>query len=232
MRTASSKDRQLRGIRAFVLFGCVMGLMAAGGSMASAECRKCIWVSRFEFKNADDIRRICENADRSGFTDLLFQVRGAGTVFFDSSFEPWAYELNGGKLERLGENPGWDPLATALKEGHKRGLRVHAWVNVMPAWALDQPPPASSGQLYSRHKSWLMAREDGRAMSPNGFYAFLEPGLPEVRTYLRALFTQLAKDYAIDGLHLDYIRYPMTDETKVDVSPHPTVRKDFRARFG
>ncbi|MBI3735362.1 family 10 glycosylhydrolase, partial [Candidatus Sumerlaeota bacterium] len=195
--------------------------------------RKALWVTRFEYKSAEDIRQICAHAASTQFTDILFQVRGAGTVCFKSPYEPWAWELNGDSIERgLGVDPGWDPLATAIAEGHRRGLRIHAWVNVMPAWSTDKNPPVNSGQLYVKHRSWLMVQSNGEPMRAGGFYAFLEPGLPEVRDYLRVVITQLARDYDVDGIHLDYIRYPLVDETKVDVSYHPQVRRDFRERFG
>jgi uncharacterized lipoprotein YddW (UPF0748 family) len=40
------------------------------------------------------------------------------------------------------------------------------------------------------------------------WYSFISPGVPEVQGYLADLFGELAKNYDIDGLHYDYIRYP------------------------
>lgn len=199
---------------------------------AEADYRRAIWVTRWDFKSPEDIAKICENAASLRFTDLLFQVRGAGTVFFNSPYEPWSWEPTGLPMEKgIGRSPGWDPLEVAVREGRRRGLRVHAWLNVMPAWAQEKDPPANSGQLYVKHKSWLMTDSAGRAMKPNGFYAFVEPGLPEVREHIALLVGQMVRDYQVDGVHLDYIRYPLLEETKRDVSHHPRVRQDFQARF-
>lgn len=195
-----------------------------------APFRRFLWVTRWDYRSPEDVERICYHAASARFTDLLFQVRGEGTVFFDSPYEPWAWELSGqGSPKGVGQDPGWDPLDVAIREGRRRGLRVHAYVNVLPAWAQKDPPPRSSAQLYVSRPNWLMVDSRGKRMEPNGFYAFLDPGLPEVREYLALLFARLVQDYAVDGLHLDYIRYP---NESGDYSYHPRVVRDFREWYG
>jgi uncharacterized lipoprotein YddW (UPF0748 family) len=197
-----------------------------------APFRRLIWVSRFEYKTPGDIQRIFYNAASARFTDVLFQVRGEGTVYFRSPIEPWAFQLSGRSVERgVGVDPGWDPLTVALSEARRYGLRVHAYVNVMPAWAQEASPPKESGQLYVARKSWLMTDRRGDPMKPNGFYAFLDPSLPEVRQYLARLFAQLAHDYPLHGIHLDYIRYPHPDEAP-GYGFHPRALQDFKAWSG
>jgi uncharacterized lipoprotein YddW (UPF0748 family) len=195
-----------------------------------APFRRFLWVTRWDYRTAEDIERICYNAASARFTDLLFQVRGEGTVFFRSPYEPWAWELSGkGSPAGVGVDPGWDPLAVAVREGRRRGLRVHAYLNVMPVWAQKTDPPKRSGQIYADRPEWLMVDSKGRRIQPRGFYACVDPGLPEVRDYLARLMGRLAADYPVDGVHLDYIRYPF--ETG-DYSFHPRVVADYRARTG
>lgn len=195
-----------------------------------APFRRFLWVTRWDYRNARDIERICYNAASARFTDLLFQVRGEGTVFFQSPYEPWAWELSGrGPESGVGVNPGWDPLEVAVREGRRRGLRVHAYLNVMPAWAQKVDPPAGRGQIYRDKPEWLMLDSRGRRIQPRGFYACVDPGLPEVRSYLANLMGRMAADYQIDGVHLDYIRYPF--ETG-DYSFHPRVTELYEARTG
>lgn len=195
-----------------------------------APFRRFLWVTRWDYTTAKDVKRICYNAAAARFTDILFQVRGEGTVFFKSPLEPWAWELSGlGPENGIGKDPGWDPLATAIKEGRLRGLRVHAYLNVLPIWAQSVNPPKSSGQLYVAKPSWVMMDEEGRKMTPNGFYAFLDPGIPEVQEHLAKLFSQLVKDYNVDGVHLDYIRYPHENG---EFSYNPRVVKDFKEYYG
>lgn len=196
----------------------------------AAPFRRFLWVTRWDYNSAADIEKICYNAASARFTDLLFQVRGEATVFFNSPYEPWAWELSGkDSPSGVGINPGWDPLAVAIREGRRRGLRVHAYVNVMPCWAQSTDPPASSGQIYKAKPDWLMVDSKGRRIKPRGFYACVDPGLPEVRAYLARLIGRLTSDYAVDGVHLDYIRYPF--ETG-DYSFHPRVTEAYEAQTG
>lgn len=197
-----------------------------------APYRRFLWVTRWDFRSAEDVEKICYNAASARFTDIFFQVRGAGSVCFKSPYEPWAWELSSTTPGvGLGVTPCWDPLATMIKEAKRRGLRVHAWINAMPAWNLNSPPKVAS-QLYASHPGWLMVDAAGRAMTPNGFYAFLDPGLPEVREYLARLLGRMAQDYEVDGVHLDYIRYPTPGEVGREFSFHPKVVASFRKQFG
>ncbi len=86
-----------------------------------APFRRFLWVTRWDYRTAEDIEQICYNAASARFTDLLFQVRGEGTVFFRSPYEPWAWELSGkGPESGVGIDPGWDPLQVAVREGRRR----------------------------------------------------------------------------------------------------------------
>jgi uncharacterized lipoprotein YddW (UPF0748 family) len=178
-----------------------------------APYRRFLWVSRFDWSTAADVKRIFYQAAQARFSDVLFQVRGEGTAYFQSEVEPWAWQLSGGEIDRTGRKPGWDPLATAIEEARRYGLRVHAYINVMPGWAQLETAPESSGQLFAARRSWFMQDMNGNAMDPRRLkerplYAFVDPALPEVRGHLAKLAGDLAGRYAVDGLHLDYIRYP------------------------
>jgi uncharacterized lipoprotein YddW (UPF0748 family) len=195
----------------------------------AASYRRIIWVTRWDYKTADDIKKICYNAASARFTDVLFQVRGEGTVFYRSKLEPWAWELTSSSPDSTGRDPGWDPLATAVREGHRWGLRVHAYMNVLPGWAQKSDPPEDSNQLYAAHKNWFMVSKGGYRMNPANWYAFLDPGLPEVRAHLAKVFAEVTRNYKIDGIHLDYIRYP---EEQGDYSYHPRVVAAFKEATG
>lgn len=173
--------------------GCQQGKMFTGGVRA-------IWVTRGDFRTADDITRIMEDCRQGGFNVVVFQVRGNGTVFYPSKIEPWAEQFNF-------SSPGFDPLESACREAHKRGLELHAWVNVMPAWRGTRPP-ASPEQLYNRHPDWFWYDQRGNRQPLNSFYVSLNPCLPEVRGYIVDVFHELVANYPVDGLHMDYIRFP------------------------
>jgi len=160
---------------------------------------RAIWVTRWDYKKPRDIAAIMNNCRKAGFNTVLFQVRGNGTVFYRSRIEPWADELGG-------RDPGFDPLAVAISEARRRGLQLHAWVNVIPGWRGDKPPK-NGRQLYHARPDWFWRDAQGRRQ-PLGWYVSLNPCYPEVRDYLVAVLREIVANYDVDGLHLDYIRFP------------------------
>lgn len=189
---------------ALLLAALLTTFLAACESMNLPRARlstRAIWVTRFDYKTKDDIVRIADACKQSGATDVLFQVRGNATAFYRSSYEPWAEQFEFA-------DPGFDPLATMIEEGHARGLDVHAWVNVIPAW-WGSAAPKSPEQVVNKHPEWLWYDKDGKRQPfADKFYVSLNPCLPEVRRYLVDVMRDLVARYSIDGLHLDYIRFP------------------------
>ena len=169
---------------------------------------RALWVTRFDYSNAEDVKNIIRNVGEAGFSDVFFQIRGNGTVFYPSKLEPWAYELSGNRLPMLGTDPGWDPLQLAIECARSFGLRVHAYMNVLPGWKGLKPPPETAGQLWTSHPDWFMVDSLGDKMRPtSGWYSFVNPIIPEVRQHLRGIVEELCA-YDVAGIHLDYIRYP------------------------
>ncbi len=160
---------------------------------------RCIWVSRFEFNSPEDIERIMDNCAGAGFTSVMFQVRGNGTVYFDSTRELWSET-------HAYEHPGYDPLAVAVAAAHERGLALHAWVNLLPGWRGD-PQKADPRQLVRARPDWFIVDGDNQPVALEANYYWLNPCLPEVRRYLASLCYEIAANYAVDGIHLDHCRF-------------------------
>ena len=172
---------------------------------------RAVWVTRWEFNSPETVRKIIANVKSIGLDTIYLQVRGEATTFYRSDIDPWAIELNNGELDKIGNDPGWDPLAIAIQTAHENGLKVEAYVNIMPVWQRRTPPPENSGHVFVKHPEWLMVNKKGKRMDPavDHFYACINPILPEVRNYLVSVLTELVTKYPdLDGLHYDYIRYP------------------------
>src|SRR5690606_12705991 len=77
---------------------------------------------------------------------VVLQVRPACDSIFPSLLEPWSPYLSG----TMGEGPedGYDPLAFAVAEAHRRGLELHAWFN--PYRAIH---PTYQGEIPDLHVS-------------------------------------------------------------------------------
>lgn len=186
----------------------LISLFLTGAASSHLPEVRAIWVTRFDFKTPSDVDAIVANCARAGFTDIFFQIRGNGTVSYPSRVEPWAFELSGTDPSFTGRNPGWDPLKVAADSAGKRGIRLHAYMNVLPGWRGVKEPPRSAGQMWTAHPDWFMVDSLGQRMRPTGgWYSFLNPALPDVRQHLTQLAAELAR-YDIAGLHLDYIRFP------------------------
>ena len=72
----------------------------------------------------EELVDILDKLKATNFNTVLFQTRTRGDVLYPSSIEPFNSILTG----KVGGNPGYDPLAFAIGECHKRG-----W-NVMRGW--------------------------------------------------------------------------------------------------
>lgn len=161
---------------------------------------RAIWVTRWDFENAEDIRKIMRNVAEHHFNIVFFQMRGAGSVYYKSHEEPWAWANS--PADSL-----WDPLKTAIRIAHEYDLQLHAWANVYPGWATENYPQNET-QLWRAHPDWFMCDINGNRQRLNGSYVWLSPTHPDVQAHLERLFSELIKRYDIDGLHFDYIRYP------------------------
>lgn len=166
---------------------------------------RALWVTRWDWSTAQGIREVVQGAARAGFNTLYFQVRARADAYYDSSLEPWAASLTG----MLGEDPGWDPLAVAAAEARSHGLSLHAWVNAFIGWCGSAPPPPSEPpHAFQAHTDWAMVDAAGVPMPYGSGCRWLTPGHPGVRTRLGAVAADIARSYGVDGVHLDFIRYP------------------------
>ncbi|MBI4535152.1 MAG: family 10 glycosylhydrolase [Ignavibacteriae bacterium] len=149
-----------------------------------------------EQKNS--LRTIVQNLKQANFNTIFFQVRARGDAYYRSQYEPWAENLTG----TLGKDPGWDPLALLLEEAHKRGMEVHAWFNLYKVRGLNPAGPSSPQHPTRAYPHWVRVYQDE---------AWLDPGIPEVREYLIRVALDLVRNYDIDGINFDFIRYPGKD---------------------
>ncbi|MBN1491196.1 MAG: family 10 glycosylhydrolase [Phycisphaerae bacterium] len=183
----------------------VILLIAAAAMLLATGCQsggpiRAIWVTRFDYRTEDDITRIMKNCSDAGFNVVVFQVRGNGTVFYPSKIEPWAEQFDY-------KDPGYDPLQVALREAHARNMLLHAWMNIIPAWRGTEPP-ACAEHLYHTHPDWFWYDQHGNRQALSTFYVSVNPCLPEVREYLVSVIEEVVANYAVDGVHMDYIRFP------------------------
>jgi uncharacterized lipoprotein YddW (UPF0748 family) len=187
-------------------------------SHENAEARA-LWVTRWDYRSAADVETLIANAAGAGFNVVLFQVRGTADAFYASSLEPWAARLSG----TLGQNPGWDPLQTAVNAAHTHGIELHAYINVYPVWVGAERP---TQYCYPQHLYWTLSnrywgvdprfpsgawRVYGSNYEPmmlNSHYLYVTPAIPDMDEHIAAVANDIISRYAVDGVHLDLVRYP------------------------
>ncbi|WP_420456907.1 family 10 glycosylhydrolase [Rubrivirga sp.] len=129
-----------------------------------------------------------------GINAVLFQVRTESDAFYDSPYEPSSYWLTG----EQGADPGYDPLAFAIEESHKRGMELHAWLN---------PYRADRGSNYAKDSTHVTVQHPEWILD-FGAIQITDPGLPAVRDYVTTIVADVARRYDIDGVHFDDYFYP------------------------
>lgn len=177
---------------------CILFIIASTFAQSNDEFRA-VWVITWEHissssspeQNKERVRTILDNVKKANMNAVLWQARQGGTAYYNSSYEPWGSYAGG-------SDPGYDPLAYAIEEGHKRGIEVHAWFNVFAASSTVAGSPAGD------NPEWVCRDQDGYPMTSS---RALSPGLDTVRAYTINVAMEIVRNYDIDGLHLDYVRW-------------------------
>ncbi|MCB0358237.1 MAG: family 10 glycosylhydrolase [Bdellovibrionales bacterium] len=167
------------------------------------------------FDTRDEFQRFSEFTGNHGFTDIYCQVYRNGRSWFPSLLaDPTPYYE---ARER-----GLDPLGEAIRIGHERGQRVHAWVNALRVKSNSDAPllrsiGRSAVQVDNYGSSILDYREAyktppgpvGRYYSIDTPGIWLDPSSRSVRRYVVETIRDLVLSYPdLDGIHLDMIRFP------------------------
>ena len=141
-----------------------------------------------------DLIEYIENFKRHNFNGICLQVRPLADALYRSSLEPWSASVSGTR----GVDPGWDPLAFAVEECHKRGMEIYAWINPFRI--------NNTGGQYSTDfdKEW---REKGWELK-SGNWTIFNPALPEARQHCYDVIREIYTNYAIDGVIFDDYFYP------------------------
>lgn len=225
MLSHAHPELRRRILRPLVLCALVLAPALAAAPALRAEGPatevRALWVTRGSLVSPAAISAMVRSAAASGFNTLLVQVRGRGDAYFSSRHEP--------RADVLAPLPAtFDPLAETIALAREHGLRVHAWVNVNLVSSGTNLPLARTHIVYQKPE-WLMvprelafeiARIDVRSpqylgrlarwtrAAPSSEGLYLSPVHAGAVDHLVAILDHLAANYPLDGIHLDYVRYP------------------------
>ena len=145
-------------------------------------------------KQKEELRAILDRLQKANINTVLLQTRIRATTIYPSQYEPWDGCLSGFP----GKSPGYDALRFAIDECHKRGMEVHAWVVTIPVGKWNS---YGCRQLRKRFPRLI------KRIDQDGY---MDPEATQTGCYLAEMCREIVQRYDVDGIHLDYIRYPET----------------------
>ncbi len=167
---------------------------------------RAFWADAFHagYKNAAQIDQMVDDVATAKGNAILMEVRNRGGSYFLKSIEP--------AVEDADWSPSFDALQYLIDRAHARGIEVHAWYPVTPLWPLARAPldPKHAWNLHGPKATgdamWMTMTAGGKISSS------VDPGHPDVERYLAEVILDPVRNYDLDGIHLDYIRYPEDDD--------------------
>lgn len=172
---------------------------------------RAIWFDRGTIVRSQSEAELAKVFDRiaaAGINTVFFEAINASYPIYPSKIAPEQNPLT----------VGWDPLKAAVKLAHERKMELHAWTWIFAAANQGHNrvlglPEEYLGPVLSRRPDWAITDQKGNIFDrgPQFKKAFFDPANPEVQRYILSLLEEIANNYDVDGIHVDYIRYPFQD---------------------
>jgi uncharacterized lipoprotein YddW (UPF0748 family) len=188
------------------------GVMSLPGSARAegAPQFRAYWVDAFGegIYTRAEVEELVAAAVAGNFNALVVQVGRRGDCFCNRASMP--------RTQAAIAPLPYDPLDTLIEVAHGAGIEVHAWIITTAMWNSSTPPLDPShafnqhGPSATGYDNWLGVRYDGSLRESASASAnwFFDPGHPAAADYIVEMYTSVARNYDIDGLNFDRVRYP------------------------
>ncbi|MFD0558979.1 family 10 glycosylhydrolase [Stackebrandtia endophytica] len=199
--------------RAATAWMAMIGLLAALFTATPAAAEepppeqwRSLWVDAFNdgIYTPDQVSTLVEEATQLNVNALIVQVARRYDCFCNRALYP--------RTDAAITPAPYDPLDEVIEQAHAAGIEVHAWVNVNTMWN-SATPPRSPEHVFNQHgpsatgeDRWLNKKADGSELV--GANAYVDPGHPEAAAYIVDGVRSIVSQYDVDGINLDYVRYP------------------------
>lgn len=158
------------------------------------------WPSRPGLSVAEqqaEILAILNRAQGLHLNAIILQVRPAADALYHSPLEPWSEYLTG--VQGKAPDPFYDPLEFWIKEAHRRGLELHAWLNPYRARQAGAKSPLAKNHISRTHPAVVKSYGD---------LLWMDPGEPLAVERTLAVVRDITQRYDVDAIHVDDYFYP------------------------
>jgi len=164
-----------------------------------------LWLDRgtiVSIKSREEMASLFDKIQKIGINMIYFETVNAGFSVYPSKI-----------TEQNPMTQGRDLLAWAVDEAHKRNMELHAWIWVFAVGNVKHNPLIAKtysypGPLLSRNYDLALLGPDGNMIPNNQNEYWLDPSNPKSREIMLSILEEIVKNYQVDGVQLDYIRYP------------------------
>jgi len=177
-------------------------------STVCARSKTGLWIecegSEDTLSSTSKIDKMIADAKDMGVTVLFIQCHRGNRAWFDSSFADKT------PYKRFVEKYGVDMVDYVVAKAKANGMEVHLWLNTFRLLKNKNAPmvQALGTKILTRDAKKRSILEYPSDDLPDGAY-WVDPGDIDARGYLVSLVKETLKKYPkIDGVHLDFIRYP------------------------
>lgn len=167
---------------------------------------RALWLDRgtvVSVKTPQEMKKLFDKIEEAGINVVYIETINAGFPIYPSKY-----------IEQNPLTKGYDPLDSAIKEAHKRDIELHAWAwifavgntrhNVLINKPKNYPGPIISNNFYDG----AMLGQSGNLLPHNQTEYWLDPANNDVRELQLNILKEIVNNYDVDGIQLDYIRYP------------------------
>lgn len=167
---------------------------------------RAIWLDRGTIVRCNsprELRSLIKDLARIGFNVIFFETVNAGYPIYPSKLLP--------------QNPlisNWDPLSVAIEAAHSSGVELHAWVwtfavgNTKHNLLIGKEPQYLGPIIETKGRSWALASQNGKTRIEMQPEIWISPANKKACNFLIELFSEIVQNYNVDGIQLDYIRFP------------------------
>ena len=147
----------------------------------------------------NELITIMDHCEKMGFNAVFFQVRPAGDALYKSEIFPWSRYLTG--TQGVAPDNGFDPLAFAVEEAHKRNLELHAWINPYRiTTSSGEKEKLAANNPAVLHPEMVLTDANGKM--------YYNPGDSSSVDLIVDGALEIVENYDVDGLHMDDYFYP------------------------